>query len=439
VRAVLAAAFAAMLAIPAAPAAADPSAIAPPRIAPAATAATVGGTELYGYLPYWQMSASMADYLRGVQLTSLELFSVTNNRNGAINHGQTGYKRVTGAIGARLIAEAHARGTRVEVVFTSFGFDRNAALFAIAPPVAGDPRWRTSVDERTGSEPSLAAARTARDLAALVERLGLDGVNVDVEQIAQPAYPGFSAFLSALRARLDAVRPGLRISVATMANQAGANLAGVAVSSGADRIFLMGYDFHWSGSDPGASTPIDRLDGGPSLTSAIGLYRSAGIPADRILLGLPLYGMAWPVASPDRYAERIGPGRAWLPSKHVSQLSAPGFAPHLDPLEDAEYLSQVVPPVGAPPPGTPPTSGTEPPAGTTWRAIFYDSPRTLRSKLALARASGYAGGGFWALGYERGLPGYAQLMADFMAGRVDPTPADLPDPPGSAPLCRGLC
>ena len=400
------------------------------RRAPAATPSTaaLGGTELYGYLPYWQMSTGMADYLRGVSLTSLELFSVTTNRNGTIRHGETGYRRITGAIGARLIAEAHARGQRVELVFTSFGFDRNAALFGIAPPAAADPRWHDAIDDVDAARPSSASTLTARDLAALVARLGLDGVNVDVEQIAAPAYPGFSAFLSALRSRLDTIRPGLRLSVATQANRPGANLAGVAVSSGADRIFLMGYDFHWSGSDPGGSTPIDRLDGGPSLRSAMALYRAAGIPSDRILLGLPLYGMAWPVASPDRYAERIGPGRVWLPSKHVSQLSASGFVPHLDPLEVSEYLSQVVQP-----------TATDPHAGPTWRAIFYDSPRTLREKLGIARAAGYAGGGFWALGYERGLPGYAALMADFVAGRVEPEPAAPALPPGFVPLCRGLC
>ena len=43
---------------------------------------------------------------------------------------------------------------------------------------------------------------------------------------------------------------------------------------------------------------------------------------------------------------------------------------------------------------------------------------TLRPKLALARDEGLAGGGFWALGYDRGLPGYEDLMADFVAGSI---------------------
>ena len=387
-----------------------------------------GGTELYGYLPYWQMSSTMADYLQGVSVTSLELFSVNANRTGTINRGQVGYKRITGAIGARLIADAHARGQRVELVFTSFGFDRNAALFGATTPAAFDLHVRGPLDSVGPGAARVEVRRTVRGLVSLVSRLGLDGINVDAEQVSPAAYEGYSAFISELRRALDGVNPRLRLSAATMASRAGANLAGVALAAGADRVFMMAYDFHWSGSDPGGSTPVERLDGGASLTSAMATYAAAGVPAGRILLGLPLYGMAWPVATADRYAPRIGPGRAWLPSKHVAELTAPGFAPHTDPLEVSEYLSEAVPP-----------DASDPLAPVTWRAIFYDSPKTLQAKLALARAAGYAGGGFWALGYERGVPGYTNLMADFVAGRIAPAPADEPADPLPPPACGVRC
>jgi GH18 family chitinase len=51
--------------------------------------------------------------------------------------------------------------------------------------------------------------------------------------------------------------------------------------------------------------------------------------------------------------------------------------------------------------------------------VYYDSPRSLRPKLALADARGLAGAGFWAIGYERGLPGYSELIAAFRAGEID--------------------
>jgi spore germination protein YaaH len=56
------------------------------------------------------------------------------------------------------------------------------------------------------------------------------------------------------------------------------------------------------------------------------------------------------------------------------------------------------------------------PDGKGFRAVYYDTPRSLRPKLGLANAQGLAGAGFWALGYERGLPEYTDLIAAFRAG-----------------------
>ena len=97
----------------------------------------LGGTELYGYLPYWQMNDAVAEHLRSTPVTTLGLFSVTARRNGGINTNPQGYRRITGEIGRRLIREAHERGARVDLVFTSFGATRNGRFFGRlgAPPV----------------------------------------------------------------------------------------------------------------------------------------------------------------------------------------------------------------------------------------------------------------------------------------------------------------
>jgi spore germination protein YaaH len=57
----------------------------------------------------------------------------------------------------------------------------------------------------------------------------------------------------------------------------------------------------------------------------------------------------------------------------------------------------------------------------TWNAVYYDSPRSLTPKLALADDRGLAGAGFWAIGYERGLPRYTKLIAKFAAGELRET------------------
>ena len=51
--------------------------------------------------------------------------------------------------------------------------------------------------------------------------------------------------------------------------------------------------------------------------------------------------------------------------------------------------------------------------------MYVDSPATLAPKLALADERGLAGVGFWAIGYERGLPAYTSLMERFHAGKLD--------------------
>jgi hypothetical protein len=366
-----------------------------------------GGTDLYGYLPYWQMNASMATYLRSTPLTTVALFSVTSRATGALNTNATGYRRITGAIGRQLIDETHARDARVELVFTSFGADRNAVLFGRAVPApAGSPGASPAATPAasplaTPAFPSPTVPpwhRTVEELVALASDLGVDGINVDVELLEAEDRPAYGAFLAELRAELRAAIPGATVSVATEAGMRGIGNASVAVAAGVDRLFLMGYDYHWSGSQPGASSPVDRTDGLYTLRWSIDRYVEAGVPRDRILLGLPLYGMQWRLESPSRTALVIGSGIAWVPSQHRARLLDPSFHPGIDTLEVAHVVWE--------------------PDGAEWLVTYYDSPATLRPKLALAVDAGLAGAGFWAMGYERGLPGYLDLMADFRAGSI---------------------
>lgn len=393
-----------------------------PTLAPTPTPRPeLGGTELYGYLPYWQMNGAMARHLRTTPLTTVALFSVTARRSGALNTTATGYRRITGGIGRQLIDEAHARGTKVELVFTSFGAERNAAFFGRVLPEPGASPG-ASASAGTGTSPGSSAAtprpagtpgsiaspaptaaappwhRTVDELVALVVDLGVDGINVDVELLEAEDRPAYGEFLSALRAALVAERPTATLSVATEAGMRGTANAAAAFAAGVDRLFLMGYDYHWSTSQPGASSPVDRTDGLYTLRWSIDSYVDAGVPRDRILLGLPLYGMRWRVAGPSRTALVIGEGVAWVPSQHRDALLDPGFRAGLDLVEIAQVVWEQ--------------------DGLEWLVTYYDSPATLRPKLALALDNGLAGAGFWAMGYERGLPGYVELMTDFRAGDV---------------------
>jgi spore germination protein YaaH len=365
---------------------------------------------VYGFVPYWEMDDGIAAHLADTRLTTLGLFSVAHTRGGAINEAAKGYRAITGPVGDRLIREAHERGVRVELVYTSFGDARNERLF-----------------ENVELQDSVIAS-----LVALAGDLGMDGVNVDVEVLDPVLVPAYGAFVGRLRDALTAADPADQVSVATGAGALGAAMAAAAAGAGADRIFLMGYDYRVAGSSPGATSPLDSRTGEKDLAWSLDLYASLGVPAERTLLGLPLYGVTWPVAGPVVGAPETGRGDSWILRRHLDLLTDPAAVPERDAVEQVEvYLlgsdGSIGPPespesplaspspspaTGAPSPATP----AQPTPDITWQAVYVDSPATLAPKMGLARERGLAGVGFWAIGYERGLPGYTDLIGRFGAG-----------------------
>jgi len=337
----------------------------------------VPGHEVYGYLPYWEMDDGIAAHLASTDLTTLGLFSVTHKKSGAIATGERGYKSVSGERGRQLIREAHDRGVRVELVYTSFGGKKNAAFFGN----------------------SKAQDRAIEGLLALAADLGVDGVNVDVELLDLGDVPAYGAFVGRLREALRAATAGATVSVATGAGVRGTAMAAAAATAGADRIFLMGYDYHTAGSEPGASAPIGRRDGSEKdLNWSLDLYRDAGVPPQRTVLGLPLYGVEWPTAEASPGASATGKGDVWIPRRNLDVLDDPDNVPVFDAVEGVELLTIK--------------------AGSGWRSIYFDSAASLTPKLDLADSRGLAGAGFWAIGYERGLPEYTDLIATFRAGQL---------------------
>jgi spore germination protein YaaH len=252
-----------------------------------------------------------------------------------------------------------------------------------------------------------------------VRDTGADGINVDVESLDLALVPAYGAFVGRLRDAARSEDEDWTVSVATGAGPTGATMAKVAADAGADRVFLMGYDYRVAASAPGASAPLDRSDGGErSLRWSLDLYQTLGVPADRLLLGLPLYGLTWPVAGPVVGAPETGRGDHWIPTQHRDLLSDETIAPVRDEVEQVEvYLQASDGSWGSPTPGA---SLGQADVDRTWTAIYVDSPDTLAPKLALANERGLAGAGFWAIGYERGLPGYRALMEAFTAGDALP-------------------
>ena len=364
---------------------AAPGALAPVVLDAAAVAPLTSGqlahrlsSEVYGFLPYWEIDSGTDAYLHYDLVTDIALFSVGLTAGGAIDTTSRGYAAATGSTAATIIAHAHAVGVRVDLTFTSFGLAKNDAFFA-------DPT-------------AMAAGVTS--LAGLVTQLGLDGVNVDVESLDNVYFPQYGTFVGQLRTALQATNPIARVSVATNGAQSGGSMAVQALANGADRVFLMGYSYRTAGTSPvGSISPITRSDG-KSLTYTLDLYAADGVPANRVLLGLPYYGWSWQTDSGALHANNLGSEGAFIPGTDLASIPA-GTTVNTDPVEGSRWYA------------------TQDPTTSAWSETYYDDPSTLTPNYALAIGRGLAGIGIWALGYDRGLSDYwAALAGTFGTIRV---------------------
>jgi spore germination protein YaaH len=319
--------------------------------------------EVMGYLPYWELTDETVATLDYGHLTTIAFFSVGIDGSGHLLRSAPGYTALMSDRATDVITSAHRAGVRVVVSFTSFGLASNAAFFA-------DPAAQaTFVDEA----------------AALVAARGLDGADLDVELLPGASIRAYAATAGTLAARLREANSIAFTSVATAAGSNGDEMAAAALAAGVAYAFLMGYDYRTNGSSVAGSVgPLARADGGLSLSQSLDNYAAAGVPLERVILGLPMYGRTWPTLDGSLHAPVAADqsGQVFR-YRQLDQLRARGtvLGEDVDGVEESARLVYEV-------------------DGQVWQA-YYDSAETLALKLGLVSSRRLAGAGFWALGYDR--------------------------------------
>jgi spore germination protein YaaH len=327
--------------------------------------------EVMGYLPYWELTDATVAELDYARLTTIAFFSVGFDAAGHLDRTGRGYQALMSDRAGTVIERAHAAGVRAIVSFSSFGSAKNDAFFTNPAAQA------TFVDEA----------------AALVASRGLDGADLDVERISIFSVDAYAATAGELSARLRSVNPIAYTTVATNANVLGALMAARALAAGVGHAFLMGYDYRTAGAATvGSVAPLVRAGGGLSLSASLDLYAARGVPLDRVILGLPLYGRTWQTTDQAFGAGQVaGKAGSVFFFRDLESLRAKGtiLAADTDTIESSARLIRGV-------------------DGIIYQT-YYDSPATIAPKLALVAARGLAGAGFWALGYDRD-PAYWELV-----------------------------
>ena len=113
-----------------------------------------------------------------------------------------------------------------------------------------------------------------------------DGLQIDFENVPERARASFHSFLAELRAGLGSDKM-FTIAIAARTRTLENDVYDYAkISPMVDRMLIMAYDEHWSGSRPG---PIASMNWGRNVAT----YALRVIGPDKLIMGLPFYGRSW--------------------------------------------------------------------------------------------------------------------------------------------------
>lgn len=311
--------------------------------------------DYYGYCPYW-IDTLYYDYFQMDLLTHIAYFSVEiDPGDGSL--GSIPYSSRFTCIRDR----GHSSGIPIHMTFIVFG--------------------SSSVTNFLNN--ASARQNAINNISSFMTNYGIEGANIDFEFVTSSVRDSFNLFIYDLSTELWN-HPGGRkdvyiASIAVPEWYPGYDIDYLADYS--DGLFIMAYDFHWSGSSiAGPVSPCipSSFWGQYCAAKSIGSYKSYGVDSSKIILGIPYYGLDWPTVGPDMGSATTGTASA------VIYYYAFGNAITHGRLWDNYSLTPWYRYQSA-----------------EWHQCWYDDSVSLDIKFGMVNDSLLEGAGCWALGYDR--------------------------------------
>ena len=225
-----------------------------------------------------------------------------------------------------------------------------------------------SVDTTTVLNTTSARDSLVNNLIAQAITYGLDGINIDIEQLAGEASDGYIQFIKELSIKCE--KNDIILSVdnyVPTASSAGYNRKEQAKY--ADYVIIMGYDEHYSGSEEaGSVASIGWVEQGV-------LDTLNEVPAEQVVLGMPFYCRVWDIAEDGSISSK-----AYGMDAIQTYLNTNGVSTAWDDASGQYYGEYVK-------------------EGTTYK-IWVEDEASLEEKLKVMDKYGLAGGAFWKKGFD---------------------------------------
>lgn len=178
----------------------------------------------------------------------------------------------------------------------------------------------------------------------IVEPGLFDGFDVDWESPKEVDAENFRALLAEFRQQMNEVKPGLKLSIAV--GHSPRMLAGTDFSQVAplvDQVGIMNYDYTgpWN-ETTGFLAPLfppSSSQRRASIASSIESYEAAGVPREKLLMGIPFYGYSW-TGVPNENSGLFQAGKGVRPDRPYNYIRtiAPSFRAYRDSTSKAPWL-----------------------------------------------------------------------------------------------------
>ena len=289
---------------------------------------------------------------KGLNVIAPTWFSLIDSEGGMRSFGETSY-----------VDRAHQLGLQVWGVLDDFNYELET----------GTPISCYSVLSSTSNRRKL--EQTVIDEAL---RLGLDGINLDFEQLSEECGVHYAQFLRELSVLCRKNR--LILSADNKVPYHYNEYQCLDVQSVvADYVIIMGYDEHWHKSgNPGSVASIDYVTGGLEKTLE-------KVPANKVINGLPLYTLVWKIDG------------ATVTDEILSIANTPAFLQRINKKPDWDNAAC--------------QNYLEWTSGNATYKVWLEDAESIRMKLNVMIANKIGGAAVWRLGY--GTPAIWELINAF--------------------------
>lgn len=283
---------------------------------------------------------SMVAGTKGMNVIAPTWFSLNDNEGGFRSFASADY-----------VARAHSFGLQVWGVLDNFNYRNETG---------------SEVDSYTVLSSTTKRQRLAQGITDTAVSLGLDGINIDFEQLGADSGEHFVQFLRELSilCRSNSLVLSVDNYVPFNFNEYyRLDIQGQV----ADYVIIMGYDEHWHGSgEPGSVASIDYVSNGITKTLE-------KVPAQKVVNALPFYTIVWTTEG------------ANVTDEYLTINNTPAFLKELglQPVWDEKTCQNYA----------------EWTVGNKTRCVWLEDAESIRVKLNVMSTNNIGGVAVWRLGY----------------------------------------